>query len=96
MESTTKTITGEKNNHGSENNMDVKLTKFLKILFILFVLSTISWLLLPIIPFDNIPFLFILNLVGAFSSLWGGLLIVWFLWEFKTMSKEDVEVITKE
>ena len=79
--------------------MDVKLTKFLKTLFILFVLSTISWLLTiitssGIIPF-LIPFLIILILVGFFSSVYGALLIVWFLAEFKTMSKEDIEITAK-
>lgn len=84
-----------KNNNGSENNMDLKLTKFLKFLFILFVISTISWFLALLTPLDtlliDIPFQ-----VGAISSICGAVLILWFLMEFKKMSKEDIEIIAKE
>ena len=91
MESTIKTNTGEKNNNGSENNMDLKLTKFLKLLLILFVISTISWYLALITPSDNLPFL-----IGSISSTLGAFLIIWFLVEFKDLSKDDIEVIAKE
>lgn len=71
--------------------MDLKLTKFLKILFILFVFSAISWFLVIVTPSDNIPFL-----VGSISSSLGAISIIWFLSEFKSLSKEDIEIIAKE
>ena len=71
--------------------MDLKLTKFLTLLLILFVISMISSFLALITLPNNLPFL-----IGSLSSLLGALLIVWFLAEFKTMSKEDIEIIAKE